>query len=144
MSNNLPRHKQVAVLNALAEGCSVRSTSRLTDVNIPTVLSLLVRAGEGCETLHDKAMRDLPLSHVECDEIWSFVGKKQRMVKPEDDPAEAGDIWTFVAIDGPTKLIPAYRVGKRDGAPRTPRPARTAGRPGARLRLRGASAGRGP
>lgn len=115
MSNNLPRHKQVAVLNALVEGCSVRSTSRLTDVSIPTVLSLLVRAGDGCARIHDALMRDLPLSHVECDEIWAYVGKKQRNVTATDDRNRVGDIWTFVAIDGPTKLIPAWRVGKRDG-----------------------------
>jgi IS1 family transposase len=116
MANNLPRPKQVAVLNALVEGCSVRSASRLTGVSIPTVLSLLVRAGEGCATLHDALMRDLPLTHVECDEIWAFVGKKQRHVTAEDDRTQVGDVWTFVALDGPTKLVPAWRVGKRDAA----------------------------
>lgn len=116
MSNNLPRPKQVAVLNALVEGCSVRSTSRLTGVSIPTVLSLLVRAGEGCERLSDGLMRDLPLTHVECDEIWAFVQKKQRQVTEADDRSRVGDIWTFVAIDADTKLIPSWAVGKRTAA----------------------------
>lgn len=115
MSNHLPKHKQVAVLNALIEGVSVRATSRMTDVSIPTVLSLLVRVGEGCERLHDRIMRDLPCTRIECDEIWSYVAKKQRHVTPEDNAALVGDTWTWVAIDAETKLIPAYRVGKRDG-----------------------------
>ncbi len=113
MANNLPKQKQVAVLNALVEGCSVRSTSRMTDVSIPTVLSLLVRVGEGCEALHDRVMRDLPCTHVECDEIWSYVAKKQRQVTEADDRSQVGDTWTFVAIED-SKVIPAYRVGKRD------------------------------
>ena len=115
MANNLPREKQIAVLNALTEGCSIRSTSRMTDVSIPTVLSLVVRAGEGCAALHDKLMRDLPIDRVECDEIWSFVQKKQRQVTPDDNPELVGDSWTFVAIDPESKVIPAYLVGKRDG-----------------------------
>jgi IS1 family transposase len=103
------------VLNALVEGVSVRATERMTDVSIPTVLALLVRVGEGCENLHDVMMRGLPCEHVECDEIWSYVAKKQRHVKKDDDLAEVGDTWTWVSIDAETKLIPAYRVGKRDG-----------------------------
>jgi IS1 family transposase len=116
MANNLPKQKQIAVLNALVEGCSVRSTERMTDVSIPTILSLLVRVGEGCEALHDRTMRDLPSTHVECDEIWAYVGKKQRHVTAADDRAQVGDTWTFVAIDADSKVIPAYRVGKRDMA----------------------------
>jgi IS1 family transposase len=116
MANVLPKQKQVAVLNALVEGCSVRSTARMTDVSIPTILSLLVRVGEGCATLHDRVMRDLPCTHVECDEIWAYVGKKQRQVTTADDASQVGDTWTFVAIDADSKVIPAYRVGKRDMA----------------------------
>jgi IS1 family transposase len=115
MSNHLPKQKQVAVLNALVEGVSVRATERMTDVSIPTVLAILVRVGEGCEKLHDVMMRDLPCEHVECDEIWSYVSKKQRHVQEDDDPAEVGDTWTWVGIDAETKLVPSYRVGKRDG-----------------------------
>ena len=114
MSNNLSRTKQVAVLNALVEGCSVRSTSRLTGAHVCTILSLLVRAGEGCERLCDGLMRNLPLTHVECDEIWAFVQKKQRRIKATDDPSQVGDTWTFVAIDADTKVIPSWKVGKRD------------------------------
>jgi hypothetical protein len=112
----LPKQRQVAVLNALVEGCSVRSTERMTDVSITTILSLLVRVGGGCEVLHDRVMRDLPCTHVERDEIWAYVGKKQRHVTKADDLSQVGDTWTFVAIDADSKVIPAYRVGKRDMA----------------------------
>jgi IS1 family transposase len=88
----------------------------MTDVSIPTILSLLIRAGEGCAVLHDRIMRDLPCTHVECDEIRAYVGKKQRQVTATDDRSQVGDTWTFVAIDADTKVIPAYRVGKRDFA----------------------------
>src|SRR5438874_1826393 len=114
MANVLPKQKQVAVLSALVEGCSIRSTERMLDVSRETVLSLLGRAGEGCNQLHDEMMRDLPCERIECDEIWGFIQKKQRNVKPTDDPGQVGDAWTFVGIDADSKLIPAYRVGKRD------------------------------
>ncbi|HEY2031315.1 MAG TPA: IS1 family transposase [Myxococcales bacterium] len=117
MANVLPRQKQVAVLNALVEGVSIRSTERMLDVSRETVLSLLVRVGEGCAELHDKMMRDLPCERIECDEIWGYVAKKQRNVTV-NDPDEVGDTWTFVGIDASTKLIPSYVVGKRD-APTT-------------------------
>src|SRR5438045_4827806 len=114
MANVLPRKKQVAVLNALVEGVSIRSTERMLDVSRETVLSLLVRVGEGCAALHDTMMRDLPCGRIECDETWGFVQKKQRHVRPTDNFVEVGDTWTFVAIDAESKLIPAYMVGKRD------------------------------
>lgn len=114
MSNNLPRPQQIAVIRALIEGSSVRSTSRMTDVSIPTVLSLLVRAGEGCASVLDGTMRDLACDEIECDEIWGYVGKKQRHVTDDDNRAVVGDTWVFVAFDRASKLVPCYRVGKRD------------------------------
>jgi IS1 family transposase len=115
MANVLPRSKQIAVLTALIEGCSVRATARMTDVSIPTVLSLLVRVGEGCAQLMDDTMRGLSCARIECDEIWSFVQKKQRQMTEVDDVSR-GDTWTFVAFDPDTKLIPSFRIGKRDAA----------------------------
>jgi len=115
MANVLPREKQIGVLNALVEGCSVRSIDRMTDVSIPTILSLLLRVGAGCERLHDRMFRDVPCRRVECDEIWGYVHKKQKRLIPADPP-EWGDTWVFVGLDADTKLIPAYRVGKRDAA----------------------------
>jgi len=114
MSNVLPRSKQVAVIRSLVEGSSIRSTSRMTDVSIPTVLSLVVRAGEGCADVLDGTMRNLSCDLIECDEIWGYVGKKQRHVKETDDASLVGDQWVYVAFDRVSKLIPAYLVGKRD------------------------------
>jgi IS1 family transposase len=112
MANVLPTHKQVAVIRALTEGCSVRSVERIVGVSRETVLSLLVRVGEGCDDLLNDTMRDLDADRFEVDEIWSYVGKKQRHVTAEDTN-EVGDTWTYVAIEAETKLIPTFLVGKR-------------------------------
>jgi IS1 family transposase len=114
MANVLPRDKQIAVVNALVEGCSIRSTERMTGVNRETIGTLLVRVGNGCADLMDETMRELDCDRLEIDELWAFVGKKQRHVTAEDDSTRVGDTWTFVAIDGDTKLIPSFLVGKRD------------------------------
>jgi len=113
MANVLPTHKQVAVIRALTEGCSVRSVERICGVSRETVLSLLLRVGEGCAELMNDTMRDLDANRFEVDEIWGFVGKKQRHVKAGDS-ADVGDAWTYVAIESETKLIPAFLVGKRN------------------------------
>jgi IS1 family transposase len=75
-------------------------------------MRLLVLAGERCIALMDSKMKNLRCQHIQSDEIWTFVAKKQRNVD-EDDPAEVGDAWVFAAIDAETKLIPAYAIGKR-------------------------------
>lgn len=115
MANALPHAKQVAVLGALVEGCSVRSVERMTGVHRDTVCRLLVRAGEGCAALLDEKMVDLGCERLEMDEIWSFIGKKQRQVRATDD-ASKGDAWVYVAIDADTKIIPSFLVGKRTAA----------------------------
>lgn len=115
MANHLPRSKQVAaVASALVEGCSIRSTERMTGVHRDTVMRLMVRLGEGCAAILDEKMRDLSCERLELDEIWSFVGKKQRNVREDDDASRVGDSWVFVAIDAETKLVPTFLVGKRD------------------------------
>ena len=113
--NNLKSQKQEMVLSALVEGSSVRSTERMTGVHRDTILRLMVRVGNDCEKLMDRKMKDLPCKKVQVDEIWCYVGKKQRHLKPSDDPNECGDFWTWVAIDADSKIIPSYKVGKRDG-----------------------------
>lgn len=113
MSNTLPREKQIMVLKCLVEGMSIRGTERLVDVSRETILSLLVRVGEGCAKLLDGMLRDLPCERVECDEVWAFVQKKQRRVTELDNKAEVGDCWTFVAFDPDTKLVASHLVGKR-------------------------------
>jgi IS1 family transposase len=114
MANALPRSKQLAVLNALVEGCSIRSTERMLGVHRDTIMRLGFRVGEGCAILLDEIMRDLPCERLELDELWAFVGKKQRHVKATDDAGRVGDCWTWVAIETTTKLVPSFMTGKRD------------------------------
>jgi IS1 family transposase len=58
-------------------------------------------------------MRGLNCQNLQVDEIWGFIGKKERHCRPDDSP-ELGDVWTFCAIDSDTKLVPSFKVGKRD------------------------------
>lgn len=113
VANILPREKQNAVVSALVEGVSIRSTERMTGVHRDTITKLLVRVGAGCAVLLDERMRDLGCDRLEMDEIWSFVGKKQRNVRSTDDAERVGDAWVYVAIDADTKLVPTFLVGKR-------------------------------
>src|SRR5258708_31190729 len=110
--NVLPFEKQVQVISALTEGCSIRSTERLTGANRNTVMSLGVRVGEGCARLHDRTMRDLQVNTIELDEQWDFVAKKQRHVQT-GDPDAFGDVWLFVALAATQKAVLSYVVGKR-------------------------------
>jgi len=114
--NKLPMDKQTRVIGALVEGCSIRSTERMTGIHRDTIMRLSVRVGEGCTTLMDKTMRGLNCSQIQVDELWAYVGKKQRQVTVTDDTARVGDAWTFVAMDPVTKLVPCFRVGKRTSA----------------------------
>lgn len=111
--NRLNLDRRTQVVSALVEGNSIRSTERMTGIHRDTIMRLLVEVGTGCAEIMDEKMRELPCKRVQVDEIWSYVGKKQRHLKPEDDRARVGDQWTFVAIDSDTKLIPSYLVGKR-------------------------------
>lgn len=105
--------KALLAIQLLIEGTSVRTVERITSLHRDTILRLLVFAGERCIALMGAAMRNLRCEHIQADEIWSFVAKKQRNVKV-DDPDEFGDAWVFVAMDEQTKLIPSYMVGRRD------------------------------
>jgi len=115
MANALNTDKKIAVIASLAEGSSIRSIERITGVHRDTIMRLGVKVGQGCTALMDEKMRNLPCRRLEMDEIWGFVGKKEKHVKPEDD-SSIGSVWTFCAIDAETKLVPAFRVGKRDAA----------------------------
>jgi IS1 family transposase len=110
--NVLPFDKQVQVIAAITEGCSIRSTERLTGVNRNTIMSLGLRVGEGCERLHDRLMRDLQVNLIELDEQWDFVAKKQRHVQ-DGDPKSYGDTWVFIALASTQKAVLSYRIGKR-------------------------------
>lgn len=113
--NKLLHAKRVQVLSMLCEGASMRSISRVVDVSINTVAKLLSDAGEACAAFHDEAVRNVRANRVQCDEIWSFCHAKQRnVVTAKAAPDEAGDIWTWTALDADSKLIISYFVGGRD------------------------------
>lgn len=115
MANVLPLSKRVMILNLLVEGSSMRSISRTVGVSINTVTKLLVQAGEACADYHDKHVRDVKAARVQCDEIWSFCYAKQKNVaKAKAAPEEAGDVWTWTALDADSKIILSYLVGGRD------------------------------
>jgi IS1 family transposase len=115
MSNNhLSIDKKIAVTAALAEGSSIRSIERMTGVHRDTIMRLGVRIGQGCARLLDHKMRNLDCQSIQVDEIWGFVGKKDRSLKESDNMYEVGSVWTYCAIDSDSKLVPSYLVGKRD------------------------------
>jgi len=113
MANVLPREKQIAVIAALAEGSSIRAIERMTGINRNTIMNLGVRVGQGCAKILDAKMRNLTCNYLQFDEIWGFIGKKEKHRMITDDP-RLGDVWTFCAIDAETKLVPSFRCGKRD------------------------------
>ncbi len=112
-SMHLPVEKGIAALELLLEGCSVNTAQRLTGVHHTTILSLLVLAGEKCERLLAKKIVNVPVTDVQADEIWSFVGKKQKAVRPDDDP-NFGDAYCFVAMETHSKLVLNFALGKRN------------------------------
>lgn len=111
--NRTPLARRTQIISALVEGNSIRSTERMTGTHRDTIMRLLVEVGTGCAAIMDEQMRELDCRRIEVDEIWAYVGKKQRQVTKDDDPSRVGDMWTFVALDPETKLVPVHRVGKR-------------------------------
>jgi len=115
MANVISFEKKVAVLSALVEGCSVRSTVRLTGVSKGAVLRLLVAVGAACTEYHDRVVRNVTAKRVQVDEIWSFVGCKQKNVTlAKMEAGICGDVWTFTAIEAQSKLILSWMAGRRD------------------------------
>ena len=112
--NILPIEKQIAAISALTEGVSIRATERLTGVHRDTIMRLGVRVGEGCARLHDRMMRGLQVPILEFDEIWGYVGKKQRRTTPEE--TDKGDQYTYIALDATRKAIVSHMTGKRNEA----------------------------
>lgn len=113
--NVLSIEEKTRVIAHLLEGCSIRATVRLTGIAKKTVMKLQVEVGTACEAWMDAHMRNLPCKRLQFDEIWIYVYAKERHVegtKQSHNPF-AGDIWTWVAIDPESKLIPWFHVGKR-------------------------------
>jgi IS1 family transposase len=119
MVNRLNLQRRTQIINCLVEGNSIRSTERMTNTHRDTVMRLAVEVGQGCERIMDEKMRGLTSKRIQVDEIWSYVGKHQRVLKHGDDRSQVGDQWTFVALDADTKLVPCYYIGKRRKADAT-------------------------
>lgn len=113
--NKLPLAKRVQILSMLCEGSSMRSISRVVDVSINTVSKLLEDVGKACAAYHEANVRGVSAKRVQCDEIWSFCyAKAKNVATAKAAPEEAGDVWTWTALDADSKLIVSYLVGGRD------------------------------
>lgn len=109
----LPLEKAILALRMLLEGASIRSVERTIDVHRDTIMKLLVLAGEKCEKIMAEKVRNVLVRDLECDEVWSWISKKQKRVRPEDDPS-FGDCYVFTCIERTSKLILNVTMGKRD------------------------------
>ena len=111
--NTIDSSRRTQVVRCLVEGCSIRSTVRMTGVAKNTVVRLLIDLAEACADYHDRNVRNVRVRRLQCDEIWQFVGAKKKNVTPEQEKAGWGDVWTWTAIDADTKLCLTYYVGDR-------------------------------
>lgn len=110
----LPLDKAVLCLQLLVEGNSLRSVERITGVSLRTLLDLLVLAGEKCERLLNEKLRGLTVRDVQADEMWGYVGMKEKTKKQQGNADDTlGDAYTFVAIERRTKLVIAWHLGRR-------------------------------
>lgn len=112
MANVLSREKQVQIISALAEDAGIRAIERMTGVHRDTIMRLGARVGQGCCHILDRIMRNIICDQLQLDEIWGFIRKKQKNVKPGE--TDAGDAWTFIALEAKSKAVPCFKVGKRD------------------------------
>jgi IS1 family transposase len=112
--NKLSTEQRARVIGCLCEGNSIRATVRMTGTAKNTVAKLLVDLGRACSIYQDKAFRGLTCKRIQCDEVWSFVGAKQKNTTQETRAKGWGDAWTWTALDSETKLIPCWYVGTRD------------------------------
>lgn len=112
--NRLDTARRTRVIAALVEGCSIRATGRMTGAAKNTIIELLEDVGTACANYQDEHLRGLTSRRLECDEIWSFCHAKKKNVAPEHRGILGyGDVWTWVAIDADTKLVPCWHVGHR-------------------------------
>jgi IS1 family transposase len=112
--NVLSIEERTRIVAALVEGNSLRSISRMTGVSRNTLNKLLIDLGRACSAYQDKVFRNLKCKNIQCDEIWSFIGCKQKNVTPENQGNGWGDVWTWVALDADTKLVPTWFISTRD------------------------------
>lgn len=113
--NKLDREARSRILHLLCEGNSLRAVTRLTGASKKAVSKLMVDAGQAAAWYQDRVFVNLTCKRIQVDEIWAFVYAKQKNVPlAKKAPPQAGDVWTWTAIDADTKLIPSWHVGGRD------------------------------
>lgn len=110
--NVMPLEKKSAVVAMLHEGASFRSVERITGVHRDTIMRLGVRMGQGCQRIMDEKLRNLPCRNIQVDEVWGFIGMKQKTANRLGAKV-GGDVWTWIASDADTKLVPTFAVGDR-------------------------------
>ena len=111
--NYLSNAERARIISSLVEGNSINATSRMLGFSTNTITKLLVQMGEACRQYHDEHVVDVKSKRVQCDEIWSFVGAKQKNATMEQCEAGWGDAWTWTALDADSKLVISYLVGQR-------------------------------
>jgi len=115
--NKLPSEKRAQALQMMAEGVSLRAMTRLTGISRTTLLKLLSDAGQAFSEYQDRTLVNLPCKRIQVDEIWGFVYAKEKNVPmAKNAPPNAGDAWTWTAIDADTKLVPSWLIADRSGA----------------------------
>ena len=113
--NKLTTERRAQIISLLVEGTSLLAITRITDVSLNTVTKLLIDAGTACEVFHNENVLNVKAKRVQCDEIWSFTYAKQKNVAAaKAAPDQAGDTWTWTALDADSKLIISWLVGGRD------------------------------
>lgn len=112
--NRLSTERRVQILAALCEGASINSSARQTRVSKVTILKLLAEVGQAVLDYQRNTLVNLPCKKIQADEVWSFVGCKERRVPREERGMGRGDAWTWTAICADTKLVPCWHVGARD------------------------------
>lgn len=114
--NKLKSDMQKMILNLLVEGNSIRGIERITGVHRDTIMRLMLRIGDNCQKFMKNKFQNLNCNYVECDEIWTYVQKKQARLKPKEKNGDMGDQYVFVALDRDTKIVPVFMVAKRTTA----------------------------
>lgn len=115
VANVLDPEKRLRVFAALCDGNSIRAVERMTGVHRDTIMRFGLTLGEGAIHLHNRMARNLSCSLVQVDEIWSYVGKKEKRVTEKDGP-DVGEAYTFVALDSSSRFVIGWHVGKRNQA----------------------------
>jgi len=114
--NTIAADKKLTIVNALVEGASIRSIERMTGAHRDTIMRLSLTVGNACARFLDTRIKNVTARKVQCDEIWTYVFKKQGRISADENAAGIGDQYVFVGIDAETKLVISHLVGKRDGS----------------------------